>query len=135
MRSSMLGLAAISTALLTGPAGATETAEPIYQISLDIRDSGKLVASPSLRVRSGEAASLVSDDGSGQKFSITVRVSPAGSEMVSLDSTIDITTASGKHSVGKPGLTTRLGQRAALQYGDEAGIMVEVTLSEAKRSD
>ncbi len=135
MRYSMLGLAAISAAFLAVPAGATDAATPIYQLSVDIRDGGKLVASPSLRVASGETASVVADPGDGRNYSIAVKVSPIGGDTVSLDSTIDINTASGKHFAGKPRLTARLGERVSLLYGDDAGVTVEMTLSEAKRID
>lgn len=135
MRYSIFGLAAISAGLLVAPAGATDTTAPIYQLSVNIHDGGKLVASPSLRVASGETASVVADHGDGRSYSIAVKVSPIGGDMVSLDSTIDINPASGKHFAGKPRLTARLGERVSLRYGEEAGVTVEMTLSEAKRID
>jgi hypothetical protein len=135
MRYSMLGLAAISATLLAVPAGAGETASPLYQVSMDIRDGGKLVASPSLRVAAGETATVVSDHGDGRRYSIKVKLSPAGGETVSLDSTIDVSLASGQHFSGQPRLTARLGERVSLRYGAEAGLMVEMVLAEAKRID
>ncbi|MEA3040862.1 MAG: hypothetical protein QOC65_351 [Sphingomonadales bacterium] len=109
-------------------ASAGASAEPVrplesdYLVSMSIKDGGRLVAEPRLRVRANNPTNIVVSDEGGDRYSMRFTLAPHGDRVVALRSSIAVARASGGERRVEPVLLVGYKAPAAIEFGvDSAG--------------
>lgn len=119
MRARLLLAAAISALIGSTPAAAGGADPSTYRVTMQLRDGGALVASPTLDVNAGEPATVMIDDGKGHRYEVRITPSAAERGKVFVHSSIDVASDEAHYS-GKPALMVALGEASAIELGTAA---------------
>jgi hypothetical protein len=118
MRVTISIVGAIAALLLGQPAHAAEAASS-YLLAMELRDSGRLVGTPALQVRSGEPATIEIDDGAGHRYALRVTATPQDAGTVFVQSSVEVTSGDA-HYAATPALVVKLGRSSTIQLGTTA---------------
>lgn len=106
----------MSALLLAGGVPAPEAVAPTYLLSMKLHDGATLVATPALRVKAGEVATVEIGDGKGHRYSVRLTVTPSVEDTLHVESAIDVVTREGHYSA-EPSMIVRTGLPAGVMVG------------------
>lgn len=123
MRTDFLFGASLAAGLLvSSPAQVAQPAAPTYRVSVVLHDGDRLLGEPRLETLAGQPARIEIRDAQGHGVSMSLTAVPQAGSTVGVTSTIDVTSQTGAHHAANPTLVVKLGEPAAIAFGEDGGV-------------